>query len=49
VTLEPAAAVASLKEAPGTAAALAGCAVIVAVVEGPAAKNSSARPVRTAK
>jgi hypothetical protein len=49
VTPEPAEALSSLKEELGTAAALAGLAVTVAVAEGPTAENSSARPVRAAK
>jgi hypothetical protein len=47
--LEPAEALRSLKEALGTAAWLVGSAVTLAVVEGPAAENSSARAVRPAK
>jgi hypothetical protein len=49
MTLEPAEALSSLKEALGTSAWLVGSAVTVAVVEGPAAENSSARAVRPAK
>jgi hypothetical protein len=52
VVREPGGALISLKEALGTAAAPAERAVavvLVAVVEGPATKNSSARPVKAAK
>jgi hypothetical protein len=49
VTMEPAEALSSLNEALGTVAWLIGSAVTVAVLDGPAAENSSARAVRTAK